>query len=57
MPVVILSADATRSQVQRLLGVRAREYLTKPIDVRQFLDVIDAQLAEGSPDGAVEQSG
>ena len=44
MPVVVLSAQATRSQVQRLLGVGAREYLTKPLDERQFLTVIDAQL-------------
>lgn len=53
--IVILSADATQSQVQRLLGVGAREYLTKPIDVRQFLSVIDAQLAEPSGGGAIEQ--
>ena len=44
VPVVVLSAQATRSQVQRLLGVGAREYLTKPLDERQFLTVIDAQL-------------
>jgi len=56
LPIVILSADATQSQVQRLLGVGAREYLTKPIDVRQFLSVIDAQLAEPSTGGAVEQA-
>jgi CheY-like chemotaxis protein/anti-sigma regulatory factor (Ser/Thr protein kinase) len=55
VPVIILSADASRSQVQRLLGVGARDYLTKPIDVRQFMDVIDAQLAELSPGRAVEQ--
>ena len=44
VPVVILSAQATKSEVQRLLGVGAREYLTKPLDERQFLTVIDAQL-------------
>jgi signal transduction histidine kinase/CheY-like chemotaxis protein len=55
VPVLILSADASRSQVQRLLGVGARDYLTKPIDVRQFMDVIDAQLAGLSPGRAVEQ--
>ena len=44
VPIVVLSAQATRSQVQRLLGVGAREYLTKPLDERQFLTVIDAQL-------------
>ncbi len=52
LPVVILSADATQSQVQRLLGVGAREYLTKPIDVREFLAVIDAQLAKPTGNGA-----
>jgi signal transduction histidine kinase/ActR/RegA family two-component response regulator len=45
VPIVILSADATTSQVQRLLGVGAHEYLTKPIDVQEFLDVVDAALA------------
>ena len=44
VPVVILSADATRSHAQRLLGVGAREYLTKPLDVREFLNVIEDQL-------------
>lgn len=44
VPVVVLSAQATMSQVQRLLAVGAREYLTKPLDERQFLTVIDAQL-------------
>ena len=53
---MILSADATQSQVQRLLGVGAREYLTKPIDVGQFLAVIDAQLAAPSAGGAVQQA-
>ena len=56
LPVVILSADATQSQVQRLLGVGAREYLTKPIDVSQFLAVVDAQLAEPSAGGTVQQA-
>ena len=52
LPVIILSADATRSQVQRLLGVGAREYLTKPLDVREFLTVIEEQLGGPSSNGA-----
>jgi CheY-like chemotaxis protein len=44
VPVVVLSAQATRSQVQRLLGVGPREYLTKPLDELQFPTVLDAQL-------------
>jgi CheY-like chemotaxis protein len=56
LPVIILSADATPSQVQRLLGVGAREYLTKPLDVQQFLSVIDDQLAGRAAGGAVEKA-
>jgi signal transduction histidine kinase len=40
-PVVVLSADATPGQVRRLLDAGAAEYLTKPLDVRRFLDVVD----------------
>lgn len=40
IPVVILSADATAGQVDRLTAAGASHYLTKPIDVPTFLDVI-----------------
>ena len=43
-PVVVLSADATPGRVQRLLGAGARAYLTKPLDVRQFLVLLDEAL-------------
>jgi PAS domain S-box-containing protein len=42
IPVVIISADATPGRVRRLLAAGAQDYLTKPIDVRRFLDVLDA---------------
>ena len=35
-PVVMLSADATRRDLNRLLSLGARAYLTKPIGVRAF---------------------
>ncbi len=41
IPVVILSADATPGQVQRLLSAGASAYLTKPFDVRELLRVVD----------------
>jgi signal transduction histidine kinase/ActR/RegA family two-component response regulator len=41
IPVVILSADATPGQVQRLLAAGARAYLTKPLEVRQLLEILD----------------
>ncbi len=41
IPVVVLSADATPSQIERLLTAGARNYLTKPFDIDPFLTVID----------------
>ncbi len=41
VPVVILSADATSSQIERLLTAGARNYLTKPFDLDPFLAVVD----------------
>jgi signal transduction histidine kinase/CheY-like chemotaxis protein len=41
IPVVIVSADATPGQVQRLLNAGALAYLTKPIDVGQLLQILD----------------
>ncbi len=41
IPVVIISADATPQQIERLLSAGARDYLTKPIDVLHFLNVLD----------------
>ncbi len=41
VPVVILSADATPSQIERLLSTGARNYLTKPFGLDPFLAVVD----------------
>lgn len=41
IPVVILSADALPRQVSRLLKAGAMEYLTKPIEIVAFLEIID----------------
>jgi CheY-like chemotaxis protein len=42
--VVIVSADATHGQVQRLLTAGAVAYLTKPIDVRELLGLLEQTL-------------
>jgi len=42
IPVVMISADATADRVERLREAGAAQYLTKPIDIRQFLAVVDA---------------
>ncbi len=49
IPVVIVSADASPNQIQRLLDDGAKEYLTKPLDVDQFLGVLDKYLQAPLP--------
>jgi signal transduction histidine kinase/CheY-like chemotaxis protein len=44
-PIIVLSADATDGQQARLLAVGATAYLTKPIDVRQLLELVDEHLS------------
>lgn len=41
IPVVILSANATPSAIERLLSAGAKNYITKPFDIDPFLAVID----------------
>ncbi len=41
IPIVILSADAMTKQIKQLMETGAKDYLTKPIDVIQFLKVVD----------------
>jgi CheY-like chemotaxis protein len=43
-PVVIVSADATPGQVKTLIQTGAQAYLTKPLDLRHFLQVLDEHL-------------
>ena len=44
-PVVIISADATPGQVERLRGAGAHDYMTKPLDLDRFMDTVDRTLA------------
>jgi len=45
LPVVILSADATQHQVDRLLALGAKEYLTKPIEIAKLMSIINTTVA------------
>ena len=47
-PVVVISADAIGSQVERLMQAGAYAYLTKPLDVREFLKVVREALLVGA---------
>jgi signal transduction histidine kinase/CheY-like chemotaxis protein len=48
IPVVVLSADATPGQTKRLLADGAREFLTKPLDVKELLRVLDEVLLDAA---------
>ncbi len=45
-PVVVISADATATQIERLRAAGAWDYLTKPLDVPRFLALLDRILHE-----------
>jgi PAS domain S-box-containing protein len=46
VPVVILSADATKALREPLLAAGARAYLTKPIGVARLLELVDALVGD-----------
>ena len=45
IPVIVISADATPSQIERMLTAGARNYLTKPFEIRRFLCMFDEIFA------------
>jgi CheY-like chemotaxis protein len=49
VPVIILSADARPSLIQALLDQGVRAFLTKPLDVRELLGLLDTVAGEGDP--------
>ena len=44
IPVVVLSADATPGQIDRLLAMGAHSYVTKPLEVKAFLKILNSVL-------------
>lgn len=54
IPICILSADAQRSQITRLKSMGVADYLVKPLDIAQFLAVIDQLASSGKSSGAAE---
>jgi signal transduction histidine kinase/ActR/RegA family two-component response regulator len=48
IPVVVVSADATPGELQRLRDRGAADYVTKPLDVVQFLAALDRALGEAA---------
>ncbi|MEJ2185346.1 MAG: ATP-binding protein [Gemmatimonadota bacterium] len=43
-PVVVISADVTTGRIQKVLSQGAQAYLPKPLDVQEFLRVVDEIL-------------
>ncbi|HXC19511.1 MAG TPA: ATP-binding protein [Acidimicrobiales bacterium] len=56
IPVVVLSADATTWQRRRFRNAGVNEYLSKPLDLQQLLDVIDQYLGAGAASDAIAQT-
>jgi signal transduction histidine kinase/DNA-binding response OmpR family regulator len=52
IPIVILSANATRQHIDQLRAAGATAYLTKPIRVRDLLQTLDGILGGPVPDQA-----
>jgi len=44
IPVVVVSADATPARIDRMLELGAAGYLTKPLDIKKFLDTVNRIL-------------
>ncbi len=51
IPVLMISADATKGQAERLLAAGAQGYLTKPLDLPKFLEAIEVALKRKSSTG------
>jgi PAS domain S-box-containing protein len=46
IPVVVVSADATTASVEQLLAAGACAFITKPLDVKRFMAVVEDALSE-----------
>ena len=48
IPVIVISADGTQRQMDRMFQAGASAYLTKPLDIQQFLKAVDQARAGDS---------
>ena len=46
IPVIVVSADATPSQIERMLAAGAHNYLTKPFDIPRLLIMVEKILGD-----------
>lgn len=48
IPIIVLSADISPSQIEKMLQAGARDYLTKPFEIKRLLCLVDEALAVGA---------
>jgi CheY-like chemotaxis protein len=46
IPVVVVTADATPGLTRRLQALGASAFLTKPLDIKRVLELIDGKLGQ-----------
>jgi CheY-like chemotaxis protein len=46
IPVIVVSADATEARIAEAIAAGATRYLTKPVNVPQFLAAVDEVLEQ-----------
>lgn len=56
IPIVVLSADATPGQVRKFREAGANDYLTKPLDLKLLLGLIDNYLSDDSPEESTAEN-
>ena len=44
--MIVVSADATTGQAERLRSLGAADYLTKPLNVKHFVELIEETLGQ-----------
>ena len=51
VPVVILDADARPTLIKELLAQGVRAFMTKPLDVKELLELLQTIATERAPAG------
>jgi PAS domain S-box-containing protein len=54
IPVVVISADATARQIDRLMAAGAHAYLTKPLDITALSQVVEEAIFKNGTKGKTE---
>jgi CheY-like chemotaxis protein/anti-sigma regulatory factor (Ser/Thr protein kinase) len=49
IPVIVLSADATPTRIERLKALGATDYVTKPLEISTFASAVSVAMATAAP--------